>query len=204
MGYKLTEIEEEQPIILRAYTDDNELEFHAILKKHVKDRIAIIDIIHNESKRLSFENVNIDLVYPQADDVPLLWSNVKVISYGENYALQTPSDGVRNNRRNSFRLAIAQTASFRMAGGASQQVMVRDISLTGFSISDRKRDLNLSIGDKCSIAFEDWGYQIALDGSVVRIEEREDMIIYGFSICNMCNDLSPYMSTKQRRNKNHG
>lgn len=204
MGFKLAEIEEEKPIILHIHVEDKQTELHGVLKKHVKDTIALIDINHDSPKRLVFDNVNIDLEYPQEDSVPLIWHNVKVIPYGEQYALQVTSDGVRNNRRNSFRLAIAQPANFRMEGRDSQQVMIRVISLSGFAISDRKKELNLAIGNKVSISFEDWGYQIDLDGNVVRIEEREDMIIYGLSICNMCNDLSPYMSTKQRRNKNHG
>lgn len=40
-----------------------------------------------------------------------------------------------------------------------------------------------------------------MDGRVVRIEEREDMIIYGMAICNMCKDLSAYVNNKQRRNR---
>ena len=88
-----------------------------------------------------------------------------------------------------------------MSGRKPQQVMVKDISLSGFSISDSKKELNLAVGDNLSIAFEDWGYQLQLDGRIVRVEEREDMTIYGLTIRNLCKDLSPYINNKQRRNK---
>jgi len=37
-----------------------------------------------------------------------------------------------------------------------------------------------------------------LVGKVVRIEKRDDMIVYGMVIINICNDLSTYINIKQR------
>ena len=79
--------------------------------------------------------------------------------------------------------------------------MVRDLSLTGFSISDRKKELALDIGSELSVSFEDLGHVLNLTGRVVRIEEQEDVNIYGFEICNLCKDLSSYLSVKQRQKR---
>lgn len=49
--------------------------------------------------------------------------------------------------------------------------------------------------------FEDIGHILDLAGRVVRVEEREDMTIYGLEICNLCKDLSSYVNIKQRRKK---
>ena len=76
--------------------------------------------------------------------------------------------------------------------------MVKDISITGFSITDRKKELNHSPGERLSVSFEDLAYKLDLTGSLVRIEEREEMTIYGFEITNLCKNLSPYISEKQR------
>ena len=75
--------------------------------------------------------------------------------------------------------------------------------MSGFSITDRKRELGLEIGDTLSISYEDFGFMIDLKGKVVRIEEHEDMIVYGLIICNMCKDLSAYLNNKQRRHRNN-
>ena len=82
-----------------------------------------------------------------------------------------------------------------------RQVMVRDLSLSGFSVSDRKKELVLHIGDELSVYFDDLGHTLNLIGRVVRIEEHEDVIIYGLEICNLCKNLSSYLSTKQRQKK---
>lgn len=200
MGVKLAEIEDGSHLVLKIRTLDNQMELGATLKKHLEDNIILIDLEYSGTQRLVFDHVLIDMEYPQVDDLPIIWRNVKIVSYKSEYVLQVRSEGVRNNRRGAFRVSVAQMAWFRMEGRALQKVLVKDISITGFSISDRSKELNLSIGDKVNISFEDWGYQIRLDGRMVRIEEREDMTIYGFEICSQCNDLASYISVRQRRN----
>lgn len=201
LGVKLAEIEEGGNITLLISNKDGKMKMDAVIKKQVKDNIALIEVHYSDSKRLVFENVQIDVEYYQDEDVPIIWHNAKILSYKTDYVLQVASDGVRHNRRNCFRVAVATTALFRMAGRGSKNVMIRDISLSGFAITDRKMELNLAIGDLVSVFFEDLGHTLDLDGRVVRIEEREDMIIYGLELCNMCKDLSSYVSLKQRRNR---
>ena len=124
------------------------------------------------------------------------------MNYKHDYILQVFSDGMKYNRRDSFRVGVSVLAEFRK-GGRTQQVLIRDISVSGFAISDRKNELGLSKGDEVFVKFEDIGHYLDLAGRVVRIEEREDMIIYGLEICNLCKDLSSYVSIKQRRNNGH-
>ena len=93
-------------------------------------------------------------------------------------------------------------AQMKMSGNGAKHVLVKDISLSGFAIADRKKELELSKGTLLSIYFEDAGCVIDLTGKLVRIEEREDMIIYGFQTINLCHDLSNYLNIKQRRNRN--
>ena len=200
MGVKLAEIEEGSALVLRIRNQENQMELGASLKKQMDSNIILLDIDFSGPQRLVFDNVQVDLECPQEDDQPIVWRNVKIVNYKSEYVLQAHSDGVRNNRRGAFRVSVAQMASFHMDGRAPQKVMVKDISLTGFAVSDRQRELNLVQGDKATIDFEDWGYQIDVAGRMVRVEEREDMIVYGFQICSQCNDLSSYINIRQRRN----
>ncbi|MBQ9142607.1 MAG: PilZ domain-containing protein [Lachnospiraceae bacterium] len=201
MGIKLAAIDEGERITLQIHSGEQTLELGATVKKHIKENIILIGLDYTGQKRLSFETVKVDAEYNREGDVPIVWHNAKVVSFKEDYVIQAPTDGVRHNRRNSFRVAVAKTAQFRMTGRGALYVMIRDISITGFSIADRKKDLALEIGNNLSVSFEDLGHKLDLAGRVVRIEEREDMIIYGMEITNLCKDLSSYVNLKQRRNR---
>lgn len=201
LGIKLSEIEEGANITLNISNDDGDMKMDAVIKKHIQSNISLIEPLYSDVKRLNFDNVQINVEYCQANDMPILWRSAKITTYKTGYVLQVPTDGVRHNRRAYFRVAVAHPARLHTATRSFSNIMVRDISLGGFAIADRKNELQLSVGDLLSVTLEDLGFQLGLDGRVVRTEEREDMTIYGLVICNMCKDLSAYLSIKQRRNK---
>lgn len=198
MGIRLSEIEENTRIIFHLHHGKQQMDLGGILQKHLENNIALISLDYTGSQTLVFENVVIDMEYPQDDGIPIIWSNIKIVNYKNSYIMQASTDGARNNRRSSFRLSVEKRAWFTMQGQASQYVMLKDVSVSGFSISDRKKELNLKKGNQLTVSFEDIGYRLELEGRVVRIEERNDIIIYGMVITNICNDLSAYIHTKQR------
>ena len=196
MGHLLSEITEGDRFVLHISNEGNSLDLYGVIKKHLKENIALITILHNQ--RLSFENVHVDVEAMGEESIPIMWRNVKIVNYKGDYILQAPTDGAKHNRRGCFRVAVAMVAQMRMGGNGAKHVMVRDISLSGFAIADRKKELELSKGTVLSIFFEDLGCST---GKLVRIEEREDMTIYGFQNINLCRDLSNYLNIKQRRNR---
>lgn len=201
---KLNEIEEQSHILLHIRNDISEMDLGGTLERLVNDNLAIITLDYGGKERLVFENVQIDMEYIGEDGLPYLWVNVQIHNHKGAYVLQTVSDGSRFNRRNSFRVGVSKMARCSTSTGDSAQVMVKDISLSGFSIIDRSHKIHLTQGQMISILFEDLDYRMDLDGRLVRIEQEEDYTIYGFVICNVCNELSPYVNTKQvinRRNK---
>lgn len=198
MGFKLAEIEENTRIVFHIHHGEQQMDLGGVLKKHIQENIAMIELDYSGSQRLVFDNVTIDMELPQENGIPLIWRNVKIVNHKIAYVMQATVDGVRNNRRNSFRVSVGKQAWFSMAGRQSQYVTVKDVSISGFSISDRKKELKLMKGNQLSLSFEDLGYRLELAGRVVRIEEREDMIVYGMVITNICNDLSSYVNIKQR------
>lgn len=199
MGHLLSEITEGERFVLHISNDGHSLDLYGTIKKHLKENIALINILHDQ--HLAFENVHIDIEGMGEENIPIMWRNVKIVSYKSDYIMQAPSDGVKHNRRGCFRVAVAIVAQMKMGGNGARHVMVRDISLSGFALADRKKELELSKGTLLSIYFEDMGCTIDLTGKLVRIEEREDMIIYGFQTVNLCRDLSNYLNLKQRRNR---
>lgn len=199
MGHLLSEIPEGERFVLHITNGELSLDLYGILKKHLKENIALITILHNQ--RLVFENVHVDIEATGEESIPIMWRNIKIVSYKNDYIMQAPTDGVKHNRRGCFRVAVALVAQMRMGGNGARHVTVKDISLTGFAIADKKKELDLAKGTLLSIYFEDLGCVIDLTGKMVRIEEREDMIIYGFETINLCHDLSNYLNLKQRRNR---
>lgn len=200
MGVKLSTLEEGTPITLLISNADNSMQWTGSIKRRIKDNLSLIDIDYETTKKLNFDNVQIDLECAQEDDVPIIWHNVKIVYLQSEYVVQTPEDGVRHNRRNYFRVGVSVPARIRMPGKTTS-VMIRDVSLSGFSIADRSKELKLLPGEQLSIRLEDLGFSIDLIGRVVRVEEREDINVYGLEICNLCKDLSAYISVKQRRKK---
>ncbi len=198
---QLSELAEGSKLSLRIITKDNKLQMNAVLKKHVRENIALITLISESSKKLSFDNVRTDLEYCPEGDVPLIWYNVKLVNYkDDDYALQVFSEGTKHNRRGSFRVGVSSPARVKNAvPGGPREVMIKDVSLTGFAVSDRKGELSLNTGDTLSVYWEDFGHILDLVGRVVRIEELEDVKIYGFELCNVCKDLPSYINKKQRQ-----
>lgn len=200
---KLSEISVGSKITLRVITKESKAQYNALIAKQVKENIAVITLLHDSDKKLSFENVRTDMEFSPDGDIPLIWYNVKVVYYKENdYALQVFADGTKLNRRGSFRVGVSAPAKLKCSKpNAPREIMIKDVSLTGFSITDRKKELNLDPGDTISVAWEDFGHMLNLSGRVVRIEELENGIVYGLEICNVCKDLPSYISKKQRQKR---
>lgn len=201
MGHKFFDIKEESPIVLSIHANDKHMDLGAVVKKHLGQNLSLISLNYSGTKRLIFDNVKIDALHCPEDAVPILWHNVKIINHKDAYLLQTNSDGTRSNRRNSFRVSVATLGWLSQLGKPPRQVMIKDVSMTGFAITDRKKELHLSAGDRVSLSFEDLIFQLKLEGKVVRIETHEQYIVYGFVILNICNDLPAYINLKQRKIK---
>lgn len=200
---KLSELEEGSKLSLRIIAKDRKMQLDAVLKKHIRDDIALLTLMCDTSKRLNFDNVRTDMEYCPAGEVPIIWYSVKVVNYkGEDYAVQVFSEGAKHNRRGSFRVGISSPARIKNAApGTPREVMIKDVSLTGFGISDRKGELMLNIGDMLSVYWEDFGHILDLSGRVVRIVEQEGVKIYGLELCNVCKDLPSYINKKQRQKR---
>ncbi len=201
MGIKLSELEEGSPIVLHLSKNGKEMDMNASIKKRLRDDLSIIELDYDTTKKLSFEGINIDMEHDFEGTMPIIWKKARIVFYKSEYVLQAGTEGVRNNRRGCFRVGISVYANLRKAGQGTKRVLIRDISLSGFAITDNAKELGLQVGDEVNVSFEDIGHNLDLRGNVVRIEEQENRIIYGFEICNLCKELSSYISVKQRQKR---
>jgi len=199
---EFSEIEVGSRLLLSLSSGNKSMEMGASITRHLKDNIALITLDNSSGQVLKFDNVNINVIYTNAEGIPYIWMNSTVVYYQGQYLLQVKADGGRrHNRRNSFRVGVSHYAKLRVTGHGEVEVVVRDVSLTGFSITDRKKELGLSQGTHVLLRYEDAGHELELEGNVVRIEETEEYIIYGFVITKSCRDLSSYVNIKQRQKR---
>ena len=202
MKQEFSEIEVGSRILLNLSSGNKSMEMGATIARHLKSNIALITLDTNSGQILKFDNVTINVIYTNTEGIPYIWLNCTIVYYQGQYLLQVKADGGRrHNRRNSFRVGVSHYAKLRITGHGEVEVVVRDVSLTGFSITDRKKELGLTQGTHGLLRYEDIGHELELEGNVVRIEETEDFIIYGFVITKSCRDLSSYVNTKQRQKR---
>lgn len=202
MKQEFSEIEVGSRILLSLSSGNKSMEMGATIARHLKDNIALIALDNSSGQVLKFDNVTINVIYTNAEGIPYIWMNSTVVYYQGQYLLQVKADGGRrHNRRNSFRVGVSHYAKLRIMGHGEVEVVVRDVSLTGFSITDRKKELGLDQGTHVLLRYEDIGHELELEGNVVRIEETEEYIIYGFVITKSCRDLSSYVNLKQRQKR---
>ncbi len=202
MKQEFSEIEVGKRLLLNLSSGNKSMEMGATIVRHLKDNIALISLDNSAGQVLKFDNIIINVVYTNDEGIPYIWLNSTVVYYQGQYLLQVKADGGRrHNRRNSFRVGVSHYAKLRRPGHGEVEVVVRDVSLTGFSITDRKKDLNMASGTHAILRYEDIGHQLDLEGNVVRIEETDEYIIYGFVITKSCKDLSSYVNLKQRQKR---
>lgn len=115
--------------------------------------------------------------------------------------MQTQGESQKHNRRDSFRVGISHAAKMRLSGHSDSDVLIRDISLSGFSITDRGNRLNLSAGNHVDIKLNDLGFEISLSGILVRIDQQVDYTIYGFQIDRNDSSLASYINFKQQKQR---
>ena len=203
MGYKIADLEERERVILDIYKnfDDNHIEMHATIHKHLSDDKTVILLEYNGDKILNFSSVKIDVFYHLENGVPVIWHNAKIVHCRNYYVLCVTEEGVKTNRRSSYRVSIGALCILNSDKHKHTQTIIKDISLAGFSVMDRKGELELSEGEKANIKFTDLLFEIYLEGNLVRIDKHDNYIIYGFKLTNLCKDLSSYINLKQSRSR---
>ena len=202
MRKEFSEIEVGSRLLLNLTNGNKSMEMGATLTRHLKPNIALIELDNTAGQILKFDNITINVVYTNAEGIPYMWMNSTIVYYQGQYLMQVKADGGRRyNRRSSYRVGVSHYAKLRISGHGEMEVVVRDVSLTGFSITDRRKELPLQSGTHALLRYEDIGHILELEGNVVRIEETEDYIVYGFVITRSCNDLSSYVNMKQRQKR---
>lgn len=203
MKKEFKEIEAGSRLLLSLSSGNRSMEMTATLVRHLKENIALITLDTATNQVYKFDNISISIVYTNPEGIPFIWMNSTIVFYQGQYLLQVKADGGQPHmRRNCYRVGVSQYAKLQIPENGTLDVIVRDVSLTGFSITSRQKDLPLENGTRCILFYEDAGHILNLEGNVVRIEETEQYTIYGFVITKSCKELSAYVNMKQKQKRN--
>lgn len=196
MKFDFSEIRDGSPLIFILHSGSVHTKMHGNIINLIREDIATVSFETSVSQILKFDHMDIEVVYISDDGYPYVWKKCKIVYFKNNYVLQIKGDGSRYNRRIAYRVSLSQAAQLRTGDDQFYKVAVKDVSLNGFSITDKRHELSLAKGEGASIYFEDLDHVIDLYGVVARIEQREDYNIYGFLIRRSCRDLPSYITTK--------
>ena len=196
MKYNFSDIEDGSPNILMLHNGSVHMKLDATVINLIREDIAIITLETSVTQVLRFDNIEINVVYVSEEGTPYMWKKAKIVHFKNNYILEVKGEGVRYNRRYTYRVNVNRMAQVRTAEDDEFRISVKDVSLTGFSLADKKNELHLEIDDGVSIYLEDMNHVIDLYGTVMRIEKRDDYYIYGLKIKRSCRDLPSYITAK--------
>ena len=196
MKYNFADIPDGSSIILMLHNGSVHMKLDATIINLIREDIAIISLETSVTQILKFDNIDINVVYISDEGSPYMWKKAKIVYFKNNYILEVKGDGIRYNRRYTYRVNVGRIAEVHAIDGAKHHILVKDVSINGFSLSDKKNELSLSIDDGVSIYFEDMNHVIDLYGTVMRIEKKDDFFIYGLKIRRSCKDLPSYITTK--------
>lgn len=191
----LTNLQENSEATISCKVDDRTAEFHCNVVKICEEFICL-EIPDIEGKRLSFDGVSTSILGTAEDGLFYRFQECNIFFYKGIYVAKCTRNGVKVNRRGSFRIGISVIASM-LRGGDAVNVYVRDISASGFAITT---DKELAVGEEIGVRFDDLGCRLALFGKVVRKEEteQEDRKVYGLQMTRKCPALESYINMKQR------
>lgn len=196
MKYRFSDIKDGSSIIIMMHNGSVHTKMLGNIINLIRDDIATISLDTSISQILKFDHMELEIIYVSEEGTPYIWKKAKIVYFKNNYVLQIKGDGTKYNRRMTYRVAISRTADLQKVDDTHHRITVKDVSLTGFSVVDKKKDLNLSMDEGVTIRFEDINHTIDLYGTVIRIEEKEDSRVYGFIIRRSCRDLPSYITTK--------
>ena len=209
---KLGEVALDSHIAVAVIKGDTSVNLDTTVIEVTDEALYVEPFRHGESI-ISFnlkEGMHVEMLALRPGEVPNFWNSVLVTKgeYKERvcHIITTSVNGVRLNRRNSFRVFVGlEGTCMEQAGGVKYDVTVRDISSTGIGImvsGENAPDFKISTPVHITYTDGECRFSIDVEGRVVRKEEIEDgPIIYGCKFVRLYPQIDRYVTQKQIKNR---
>lgn len=203
---KLGELEIGTEISIELKAGQNCRTFRQTVEQIVKGVVITCPLIY-EGRMLDFSagDISITVFAKAGGEVPLQFRGctAKLVQGKEKRfcAIACSNEGKRVNRRSNFRIFIGERGVAELSGksGTKLEVTVKDLSLMGVSFVADKAKWEKDVSYVWVEFPGRYGDRIRIQGSVVHVTEVENnLLIVGCRILKCANDLSTYITHKQR------
>lgn len=213
---KMSDLEVQQPVTILILAGEQKMEFpSSIIMTNPKKHTAYLSPIMKEGKILNFngKGISTNILVQLPDSKPLVFREVTLNTMKKEdgtfcYGMQSNTEGVEVNRRESFRCPVDISSVLRIGfNRTSYDIILRDVSLTGFAFIFDKHDNNAlcDIGQMVHTVLNDYiaevneNFQFQIYGTVVRKEELVNgKIVFGCKLADHVRGLDNYIAIKER------
>lgn len=203
---KLGELEIGTEISIELKAGQKSWTFRQTVEQILKGVVITSPLIYEgRMLNLSAGDISITVFAQAGGEVPLQFRGctAKLVQGKEKRfcAIVCSNEGKRVNRRSNFRIFIGERGVAELSGksGTKLEVTVKDLSLTGVSFVVDKVKWEKDVSCVWVEFPGRYGDRIRIQGSVVRVTEGENnLLIVGCRILKCANDLSAYITYKQR------
>lgn len=203
---KLGELEIGTEISIELKAGQKSWTFRQTVEQILKGVVITSPLIYEgRMLNLSAGDISITVFAQAGGEVPLQFRGctAKLVQGKEKKfcAIACSNEGKRVNRRSNFRIFIGERGVAELSGksGTKLEVTVKDLSLMGVSFVADKAKWEKDVSYVWVEFPGRYGDRIRIQGSVVHVTEVENnLLIVGCRILKCANDLSTYITHKQR------
>ena len=176
----------------------------------VEDNKLYVEPFVYEGAILNFDstNVSISMIAYEEEKSPYLWQIVHIAKEVRDnttyHVISSNLSGVKINRRENFRLFLGIDATATLMGGRPIQVIVKDISSSGFAVLvDMNNPISVHKNDIMQLEFSDKAFEedFVLHGRVVRMDKTDKYLLYGCRLVSENPAIDKYIANKQLENR---
>ena len=176
----------------------------------VEDNKLYVEPFVYEGAILNFDstNVSISMIAYEEEKSPYLWQIVHIVKEVRDnttyHVISSNLSGVKINRRENFRLFLGIDATVTLMGGKPIQVIVKDISSSGFAVLvDMNNPISVHKNDIMQLEFSDKAFEedFVLHGRVVRMDKTDKYLLYGCRLVSENPAIDKYIANKQLENR---
>lgn len=176
----------------------------------VEDNKLYVEPFVYQGAILNFDstNVSISMIAYEEEKSPYLWQIVHIVKEVRDnttyHVISSNLSGVKINRRENFRLFLGIDATATLMGGKPIQVIVKDISSSGFAVLvDMNNPISVHKNDIMQLEFSDKAFEedFVLHGRVVRMDKTDKYLLYGCRLVSENPVIDKYIANKQLENR---
>lgn len=211
---KLSDLSPGQAIQVAVLIGEQRLDFDSQIEEvNEKKHFVYLTPIMKNDKILTFsaKGVHTSIIVQLPDTKPLIFHNTTLNAMKREdgtfcYGVPALGEGIEFNRRGAYRCPVDCNCVMRIGmSHSTHDIIIRDISLTGFSFVFCNSEDSCNVGQSIHIVLNDYldatceKFSFQIYGLIVRQVELENgKVVYGCKLTDRIRGLDSYIAKKER------